>query len=336
MRHRLAQLLLLALGACCAPLRAQTVPTHADLVYAEVGGQPLRLDLYLPTNNVQAPTPLLVWIHGGGWSGGSRYPAPNFALQLRDRGFAVASLSYRLTSQAGQWGGAPVIFPAQIFDVKAAIRWLRAQAATYQLDVDRFGVWGSSAGGHLAALVGSSGNDPALEGTVGTQLEESSAVQAAVDYYGPVDIVMGMPDVTTPPGSSFDHDAPSSPESRLLGFDQPGEGIGVLRANLANPTAPFPQLAALAADSNPQSWADADDPPFLIVHGSADMTVPYAQSLRLRDTLLALGHAPWFIRVEGGGHGGFPAAVQQQAQAFLLDQLATPLLGDGFEGATRH
>lgn len=309
--------------------QAQTLPTHADLVYAEVGGQPLRLDLYLPTTG-PTPRPLLVWIHGGGWSGGNRFPAPNFALQLRERGFAVASLSYRLTSQAGQWGSEPVIFPAQIHDVKAAIRWLRAQAPTWQLDVTRFGVWGSSAGGHLAALVGSSGNDPLLEGSVGSELGQSSAVQAAVDYYGPTDIVQMNLDVTTPPGG-FDHDASTSPESRLIGFDQPGEGIGVLRANLDNPNPPFPALAQLAQEVNPIHWLDADDPPFLIVHGTADTTVPYAQSLRLRDALSALGRAPWFLSVEGAGHGGFPGAVQVQAQSFLLDRLGTALLGDGFE-----
>ena len=308
---------------------AQTVPTFPNLVYAEVGGQPLRLDLYLPADGVE-PRPLLVWIHGGGWSGGSRFPAPGFATQLRNRGIAVASVSYRLTSQAAQWGGQPVIFPAQIHDVKAAIRWLRAHATEYQLDPNRVGVWGSSAGGHLAALVGTSGNDPELEGTVGSDLDQSSAVQVAVDYYGPIDLLQMNPDVTTPPGSALDHDAPNSPESRLIGFDQPGAGIGVLRANFNNPTPPFPQMALRVTEVDPQTWADADDPPFMIVHGTADQSVPFAQSGRLRDTLIALGRVPVFLPVPDAGHGGFPTAVHTQVQGFLLDRLI-PLFADSFE-----
>jgi acetyl esterase/lipase len=322
---------LLALAALAGvdAAQAQSVPTHADLVYATVGGQPLRLDLYLPSGGT-TPRPLLVWIHGGGWSSGNRFPAPSFAVLLRDRGFAVASVSYRLTSQAGQWGGEAVTFPAQIHDVKAAVRWLRAHAGDYQIDPQRVAFWGSSAGGHLAALAGTSGNDPTLEGSVGAHLGESSAAQVVVDYYGPTDLLQMNLDITTPPGG-FDHDAPTSPESRLLGFDQPGEGIGVLRANLDNPNPPFPALALLAQQVNPITWVDAADPPFLIVHGDADTTVPYAQSLRLRDALHAAGHTPAFITVAGAGHGGFPGAVQAQAQGFILDAIGTALLSDGFE-----
>lgn len=316
------------LGAAGLAL-AQSTPTFPNLIYAEVGGRALRLDLYLPADGV-GPRPVLVWIHGGGWSGGSRFPAPSFATQLRNRGLAVASVSYRLTSQAGQWGDQPVVFPAQIHDVKAAIRWLRAHATQYQIDPNRVGVWGSSAGGHLAALVGTSGNDPELDGTVGSNLTESSAVQVAVDYYGPIDLLQMNPDVTTPPGSVFDHDAATSPDSRLIGFDQPGEGLGVLRANLNNPSAPFPQMALRVTHANPQTWVDADDPPFMLVHGTADQSVPFAQSGRLRDTLVAFGHTPVFLPVPDAGHGGFPTSVHTQAQNFLLDRL-TPLMADGFE-----
>lgn len=320
---------IVALLTCAGVAQAQTAPTFPDLEYAEVGGRALRLDLYLPAN-VSAPVPLLVWIHGGGWSGGSRFPAPGFATQLRDRGIAVASVSYRLTSEAALWGGQPVTFPAQIHDVKAAIRWLRAHATDYQIDASRVGVWGSSAGGHLSALVGTSGNASELEGAVGVNPGESSAVQVAVDYYGPVDLLQMSPDVTTPPGSNFDHDAATSPESRLIGFDQPGQGIGVLRANFNHPAPPFPEMAMRVTQANPQTWADINDPPFMIVHGTADMTVPFAQSGRLRDTLGALGRTPSFLPVPGGGHGGFPVSVQTQAQAFLLDRL-DPLLTDSFE-----
>lgn len=321
---------LLALLICSGWSAAQTAPTFADLTYAEVGGQPLKLDLYLPTTGL-APRPLLVWIHGGGWSGGNRFPAPVHALQMRERGFAVASISYRLSGQAALWGGEPVTFPAQIHDAKAAIRWLRAHAAQYQIDANRIAVWGSSAGGHLAALIGTSGNNPELEGTVGVHPEQSSAVQVAVDYYGPIDLFAMNPDITTPPGSAINHDAPTSPESRLIGFSQPGQGIGVLRANRENPAAPFPQLVEKVVQCNPQTWADINDPPFMIVHGTADTSVPYAQSQRLLNTLAALGHNPVFVPVPGGGHGGFPAEIQAQVHDFLAYQLGSALLRDGFE-----
>lgn len=321
---------MLALWFCPEWAAAQTLPTFADLTYAEVGGQPLQLDLYLPTTGVP-PQPLLVWVHGGGWSGGSRYPAPAHALQMRARGFAVASISYRLSGQSALWGGEPVNFPAQIHDAKAAIRWLRAHADEYSIDVNRVAIWGSSAGGHLAALVGTSGNDPELDGNVGVDGAQSSAVQVAVDYYGPIDLFAMNPDITTPPGSIFDHDAANSPESRLIGFSQPGQGIGILRANINNPLAPYPEFVVKVVHANPQTWADVDDPPFMIVHGTADTSVPYAQSQRLLNTLIGLGHTPLFLPVPDAGHGGFPNEIQAQAQAFIEDHLGTPLLGDGFE-----
>ncbi len=127
---------------------------------------------------------------------------------------AVASVDYRLTSQAGLYGAFPVTFPAQIEDVKGAIRFLRANAGTYGLDPTRFGAWGSSAGGHLAALVGTSGGVAALEGTTGGNLAFSSSVQAVCGWFGPIDVLQMNPDVTTPPGSGIDHDATTSPESR--------------------------------------------------------------------------------------------------------------------------
>jgi acetyl esterase/lipase len=326
--HRI--LLALCLSCGVGASHAQTMPTHPDLSYAVVGGRDLMLDLYLPASGA-TPYPLLVWIHGGGWSGGSRFPAPGHALRMRDHGFAVASISYRLSGQAALWGGEPVTFPAQIHDVRAAIRWLRANAVAYQLDSQRIAVWGSSAGGHLAALAGTSGNDPELEGNVGVHLDQSSAVQAAVDYYGPTDLFMMTADVTTPPGSMIDHDAPNSPESRLIGYSQPGQGIGVLRANIDNPAPPFPALVLKVVQANPQTWVDADDPPFMIVHGTADTSVPFGQSVRLLDTLSAFGHTPVFVPVEGAGHGGFPSTVADQVHAFLLATLQPEVFADGFE-----
>jgi len=213
--------------------------------------------------------------------------------------------------------------------VRAAIRFLRANAATYALDPARFGAWGSAAGGHLVALAGTSGNDPALEGTIGGHLRHSSRLQAVVDYYGPTDLLnMGL-DQAPAPGRPARHDLPTSPESLLVGFSAADEGLGVLRANEANPLAPYPDWRTLAVQANPITWVDAVDPPFLIAHGAADGTVPPRQSEHLRDALRAAGASPVHVAVDGAGHGGFPAAVQQQAQDFLVARLTAPVIAIG-------
>lgn len=283
------------------PAVAQT-PTFPSVAYANLGGRDLLLDVYVPTTG-SAPFPTVVWIHGGGWSGGSRAPIPGGVASLLARGIAVASVDYRLTSQAGLYGAFPVTFPAQIEDVKGAIRFLRANAGTYGLDPTRFGAWGSSAGGHLAALVGTSGGVAALEGTTGGNLAFSSSVQAVCDWFGPIDVLQMNPDVTTPPGSGIDHDATTSPESRLIGFDQPGQGIGVLRAHEFDPAAPYPFYVGLAHDLNPITWVDANDPPFLVAHGTVDTSVPMHQSVRLADALRAAGVPYVYSQAIGLGHG---------------------------------
>lgn len=300
---------------------AQLQPTHNGLIYATVGGTPIRLDLYIPTGGAPQPYPVVIWIHGGAWSGGSRFPVGSAGI-LTQHGFAVASLDYRLTSQAGQYGAEPVIFPAQIHDVKGAIRWLRANAATYNLDPARFGTFGSSAGGHLAALAGLSSGVAAIEGIVGGNLSFSSSIQSVADHFGPTDLLNMQPDVTTPPGSAFNHDEPGSPESRLIGFDDPGQGIGVLRANQSNPAPPYPAFMQLITQANLITWVDANDPPAIIVHGTLDNVVPLGQSTRLDVALTAAGVPHQYIQVEGGGHGSnFPQSVSFNTAAHFMHTL---------------
>jgi acetyl esterase/lipase len=295
--------------------------TYPNLTYATVGGTPLLLDLYLPATG-SGPFPVVVWIHGGGWSGGGRFPA-GFSGPLTAAGFAVASVEYRLTSQAGQYGAEPVIFPAQIHDVKGAVRWLRAHAATYNLDPTRFGCWGTSAGGHLSALLATSSGVAALEGTVGGNAGFSSAVQACADYFGPTDLLNMNPDVITPPGSGLDHDAPGSPESHLIGFDDPGQGIGVLRANQANPTPPYPALMTLVTQANPITWVGPADPPFFIAHGELDATVPQKQSVKLKDALSAAGisNQYWVVPNNGHGFGGAAGTATSNATIAFFRQV---------------
>ena len=299
-------------------------PTFPDLTYAEIGTGELKLDLYLPSSAVP-PYPCVVRIHGGGWAGGNRAPIGGLEQQLIEQGFAVASISYRLTSQEGQYGpGVPVTFPAQIHDVKGAVRWLRANADTYNLDPDRFGSYGTSAGGHLSALLGTSAGVAPLEGTVGGNLAFSSRVQAAADSFGPTDILMINLDVTTPPGSAIDHDAPTSPESRLVGWDEPGQGIGDIRENIANPNPPYPALVQLCRLANPVLAVTSDDPPFYIAHGTNDTAVPIHQSVRLADALAAIGHEYTFRPVEGAGHGPLGVDVANETIAFFHRHLHAP------------
>ena len=242
-----------------------------DTEYAKVDGKSLLLDLYVP-EKADAPLPLIVWIHGGAWLGGDKAGCPAMP-QLR-RGYAVASLNYRLSNEA--------VFPAQIHDCKAAIRWLRARAKEYNLDPKRIGVWGASAGGHLVALLGTSGDVKELEGDEGN-LDQSSRVQAVCDWFGPTDFLQMAAHV--PPGSKLPHDTADSPESKLVG--------GAIQENKEK-----------VAKANPITYVSKDDPPYLIMHGDKDPLVPHHQSEILAEALKKAGVEMTFKTIEGAGHGG--------------------------------
>jgi acetyl esterase/lipase len=259
------------------------VQQRRDLPYVTGGHERQRLDLYLPPNAKNVP--LVVWVHGGGWQNGSKDRPP--ALVLLSKGYAVASINYRLSSHA--------VFPAQIEDCKAAIRWLRAHAKDYGYDPNRIAAWGSSAGGHLVAMLGVTGD--VKEFDTGENLNVSSRVQAVVNYYGPSDL-LGM-DAQSTAISRMKHDAPDSPESRLLG--------GTLQENKEK-----------ARRASPITYVSNDDPPMLLVHGDADPLVPLAQSETLLAALKKAGVDASLYVVKGGGHGGFrDPEVPPRVEAFL-------------------
>ena len=163
---------------------ALAIPTMAhrvlhDIEYATVDGTSLLLDLHLPSGPVENPVPLVLWVHGGGWRAGDKDPTR--APTTLGEEYAIASVNYRLSDEA--------IFPTQIHDVKAAVRFLRGNATRFGLDPDRFGAWGSSAGGHLVALLGTSCDIQELEGELGEHLDQSSCVQAVCDFFGPTDLL---------------------------------------------------------------------------------------------------------------------------------------------------
>lgn len=312
--------LALAVMACPVGAFAQLLPTMADVEYARINGRPLLLDLYMP---VDAPSaaPVVVWIHGGGWVGGDKFPIGGMQQRLLDRGIAVASVNYRLTSEEGEWGGAPVVWPAQIHDVKAAVRFLRASAPQLGLDRCAVGAWGSSAGGHLAAMMAVSSGVGHLEGGVGLHTAWGSAVLVAADYYGPSDLLAMNGDVTNPPGSIIDHDVWFSPESRLVGWDEPGQGIGDIRNNIGNPAAPYPQLVALTRSASPALLVDAGDAPLFIGHGAQDTSVPTLQSVRIADAYAAAS-VPFEILIDpDAGHGGLDSSIADAAVEFLAARL---------------
>jgi acetyl esterase/lipase len=270
---------------------AQTagVKSHRDLIYVEGGHERHKLDLYLP-EKAGGPLPLIIWVHGGGWQNGSKDGCPPLRGGYIESGYAVASINYRLSGHA--------VFPAQIEDCKAAIRWLRAHSKEFGLDAKRFGVWGSSAGGHLVALLGTSGE--VKEFDVGANLDQSSRVQAVCDYYGPTDLAVFV----TTPGYER-HATADAPEAKLIG--------GAVLENKAK-----------AARVNPITYVSKDDPPFLIVHGDQDPTVPINQSQLLFEALKKTGVSAHFHTIHGAGHGGPGFAGQdlsEMVSAFFDERL---------------
>lgn len=249
----------------------------ADLTYKQAGDMALKLDLYLP-EKVEGKLPVVVWIHGGGWNKGSKDRCP--AVWMVTNGFAVASVQYRLSTEA-QW-------PAQMDDCRDAIRWLRDNAKQHQLDAKHIGVWGSSAGGHLVALMGTL-DLPKDEKT-------SARVQAVCDWFGPSDLLT-MPANVVGNGRS-EEDVAKSNGAILLG----------------TPIYKVPDTAKLASALHQVSKGDA---PFLIMHGDADPQVPLEQSTRLHDKLKETGVPSELAIIKGGGHGG-PLFNTPEVQAQVL------------------
>ena len=257
-----------------------------DLDYAGGGHERQKLDLYLPEKSSEEKLPVVCWIHGGGWRAGDKAQGARVAELVGGGRYAGVSIGYRLS------GDAP--WPAQLHDVKAAVRWVRAHADEHGLDPDRIAVWGASAGGHLAAMLGVTGGMAGLEGAVGPHLGESSAVSCVVDFFGPSDLLT-MNDGEV----AMDHLAADSPESLLL-------GAAVL------------DVLERAREASPLTHVDARDVPFLIVHGTRDRVVPVSQSEKLAAALEAAGVEVEFAPVDGAGHGqGFGAAEQERVETFL-------------------
>lgn len=258
---------------------AAPAATYANLPYASTSASQV-LDLWLPTN-ASAATPLVIYIHGGAFKGGDKGMVGGKVQPLLDAGFAVASLNYRLSGEA--------VFPAGVQDVKAAVRWLRANAATYNLDPDRFAAWGESAGGHLVSIIGTTGDQTTLldDPSLGNP-DVSSAVQAVVDWFGPTDFLQMDAQAASGGGCTAPqvHDPADSPESAWVG--------GALQT-----------VPEVVAQANPITYIATAKvlPAFSIAHGDADCNVPYQQSQILAAALTAAGADPELTILPGATHG---------------------------------
>lgn len=271
------------------PVCAESIPAgvkaERNLLFAKVGGKELRLDLFLPARSA-APVPVVVWIFGGAFRENNRLQQEGGAAWLATHGYAVAAIEHRVSSEA--------LFPAQIQDCKAAVRWLRAHAAEYRLDPSRIGAWGESSGGHLASMLGVSTGVKEFEGDAGNA-GESSQVLAVVDFFGPTDFL--QMDKAAPPGG-MKHDPADSPESLVIG--------GLIQEN--------PEKVRRA---NPITYVTKDCPPFLIVHGDRDLLVPCNQSELLFEALQKAHVDAAFYKIVSAGHGG-PAFHTPVTSAMVL------------------
>jgi len=261
-----------------------------NIPYAGTQNPRQTIDLFLPEKRKKGQAlPLVIWIHGGGWKNGDKKSghSPNRLPAIVQTGrYIGASIGYRLSGEE--------IWPAQIHDCKAAIRWLRAHAKKYGIDQTRIAAWGSSAGGHLVSMLGVTDRNDELEGTVGTHSTQSSKIQAVVNYYGP-SALLQMNDHP----SRINHNAPDSPESQLLGF-------------------PIQEKKKLTRQASPLFYVSKDDASFIHFHGTNDPLVPYAQSKVLHQSMKEQSLSSILITLEKGGHS-MPGEFTQKYVIPFLD-----------------
>lgn len=266
---------------------SEKIRHFSDLAYADTENPRQTLDLLVPKNADDGKQlPVVVFIHGGGWRKGHKNGGLNRIMRFAESGnFAAATVGYRLSDEA-KW-------PAQIHDCKSAIRWLKGNAAKYHLDPNRICVFGTSAGGHLAAMLGVTGGVASLEGSLGGHRKQSSRVAAVIDFFGPTNFLT-MNDF---PGK-LDHDASDSPESLLIG--------GAIQKHRKK-----------AETAAPVTWVSDDDAPVLIMHGTADPLVPFDQSVKFHRKLAEAGVFSVLVPILEGEHGFGGAEVDARVDAFL-------------------
>lgn len=265
-------------------------PTFSNIEYAKAQPTDSKghlLDLYLPQNTGK-PAPLIISTSGSAWLADTgKVGAPEFAQKLLPKGYAVAGVSVRSSSQ--------VQFPGQLHDIKAAIRWLKINASKYNIDPNRIGIVGDSSGGWTSAMAAVTGDVPDLEGNVGVT-GVSSAVQAAIAFYPPVNFTemdnwavgkcapqakIGGIDQQT----LFCHDSDNSPEALMIGCTK------------------IQDCKAKVQQANPVNYISKADPPIMILHGRGDRLVPHNQGERFYQALNKACKEATFISLPLAGHG---------------------------------
>lgn len=277
----LAASLALVLTSGCVSRLPDTIKVERDIEYAQVGGHSLRLDIYSPKKPI-GKLPMVVWIHGGAWNSGSKDFCPIAFMAAQN--LAIVSIDYRLDTVAP--------FPAQLYDCKSAIRWLRANAEKFNLDSNRIGIFGASAGGHLALLLATTADKPKLEGDVGDNLNFSSRVQCVCAFYPPTDLnrLVSNPKFRANPDGDV---------AKLIG--------GAVEQNVDK---------ALAA--SPLTYVDKNCAPVFLMHGGADELVPPDQSEIFYEALLKAGVEAQLEIIPGKGHGIIaPPPVAQEIYKFF-------------------
>lgn len=248
-----------------------------DVKYA-TNSETQKLDIYLPEQG-DGPFPVILSVHGGAFKKGDKRDSQlTGILEGLNRGYAVVSINYRLSGEA--------IFPANIYDVKAAVRFIKANAEKFSLDKNKIAAWGGSAGGNLCALLGTSFNHKELEDLTMGNSEESCEVQAIVDWFGPINFLKMDEQLAESGFGPCDHSDKNSPESLVLGDK-------------------ITEIPEIVKRANPITYVNENVPPFLIQHGSKDNIVPHQQSILLKDALLKVADESkvQFEIIEGARHG---------------------------------
>ena len=287
---RLFPYLLPLIAVLCAPVMTNAAPPSPpgflalrDLDYAGQNNPRQKLDLYLPEKPSEKPLPLIVYIHGGGWEGGSKNE-PGVLLHFIQKGYAGASIGYRLTNEA-KW-------PAQIHDVKAAMRWLKAHAKDHGFDAEKIGLFGISAGGQLVSLLGTSDGVSELDGNVGTA-GTLPKIACVANFCGPANFL------TFPgKGSIIDSEKSGTAITKLFG-------------------GPMSQHLAEAKAASPITYVSQDDPPFLHIHGAADTLVPLSQAEEFDAALDKAGVSSTLLTGEGAPHVFFSPDLVSKMQTFF-------------------
>jgi len=281
------------------PELAEGVEVLRDIEYAQRDSGPLLLDIYRPTGSINKPLPTILFFYGGAFQYGNKnqiglYKGHDLPLD----GFAVVAINYRLSDVAP--------FPAAMEDGKAAVKWIKANAATYQLDANNIGVWGASAGGMMAAFIGTSTEYGVRGKKMVRSRNDDYRVQAVVNYFGTTDFSQG--DANQYPGSNLNWSAADSWPSLFIG-------------------GPIGNQKNAVQVANPITYVSKDDPPMLIVHGEKDDIVPIHQSLILYEALKRAEVPVEMITVKDGGHGrggDFDITkLKEDIAAFFSAQLKT-------------